>query len=262
MSPRMGGYVPTDHASRHQDGGRDELDLTGLSGAISDHGELGGLTDDDHTQYLKEKASGGTAAETPAHTHQAAATCGQLDHGAALTGLTDDDHTQYMKGSTGGRTITIVHKTADQTVTNSATLADDDELKFAVGANEVWELTLGLRLNAHSTPDLKFAFTVPSGATIIYTEIYRISPDDENDATTAVTVAGSNNDARVLLSLLYTGGASAGDVQLQWAQNVSDANETKVLTNSFIIAHRLVQRSKLNTPETHQNEHLGALNVI
>lgn len=73
-------------------------DTTGLSvdPAAVDHGLLSGLGDDDHTQYLKEKASGGTAAEVPTHAHTGAAEAGQLDHGAALTGLGDDDHTQYI----------------------------------------------------------------------------------------------------------------------------------------------------------------------
>ena len=66
-----------------------------VDGAI-DHGNLPGLTDDDHTQYLKEKASGGTAGESPLHAHTSGAQAGQLDHGLALTGLTDDDHTQYL----------------------------------------------------------------------------------------------------------------------------------------------------------------------
>lgn len=30
--PRMGGHTPTDHASRHQDGGRDEINIADLSG--------------------------------------------------------------------------------------------------------------------------------------------------------------------------------------------------------------------------------------
>lgn len=59
-----------------------------------DHGVLAGLADDDHAQYLKEKASGGTAAETPTHTHADAANAGTIDHGV-LTGLADDDHPQY-----------------------------------------------------------------------------------------------------------------------------------------------------------------------
>lgn len=62
------------------------------------HGNLSGLTTgDDHTQYLKEKASGGVAAEVPTHTHADAANAGTVAH-SALTGLTTgDDHTQYCK---------------------------------------------------------------------------------------------------------------------------------------------------------------------
>jgi len=92
-----------------------------------DHGDLDGLTDDDHTQYLKEKASGGTAAETPTHTHQDANNCGQLDHGLALTGLTDDDHTQYFNSTR--------HDADDHDVTlasivcnNNEVICDDNEV--------------------------------------------------------------------------------------------------------------------------------------
>jgi len=81
-----GGLVPHTHQN---DGEGGQLDHGAAAVAAS-------LLDDDHTQYLKEKASGGTAAETPEHAHQAAASCGQLDHGAALTGLGDDDHTIYL----------------------------------------------------------------------------------------------------------------------------------------------------------------------
>lgn len=53
-----------------------------------DHGlHLAGLADDDHTQYLKEKASGGTAAEVPEHNHDAAASGGVLNHRRLLYAL-------------------------------------------------------------------------------------------------------------------------------------------------------------------------------
>ncbi len=59
-----------------------------------DHGGLGGLSDDDHGQYLKDKLGGGVPAEVPTHSHADAASAGQVDHGDGL-GLADDDHTQY-----------------------------------------------------------------------------------------------------------------------------------------------------------------------
>jgi len=86
---------PDAHHVRHETAGQDQVD----------HGGLAGLADDDHVQYLKEEASGGLASEVPDHTHQAAATCGKLDHGLALDGLGDDDHPQYILGTKIGVTV-------------------------------------------------------------------------------------------------------------------------------------------------------------
>ena len=100
------------------------MGLKSPSSSDFDHGGLGGLADDDHTQYVlhtevddtpvngattdpissnwafdHEAAADphtGYRLESADHTHQSAGLqAGQLDHGAALTGLTDDDHTQY-----------------------------------------------------------------------------------------------------------------------------------------------------------------------
>lgn len=50
---------------------------TGAQAGQLDHGAaLTGLTDDDHTQYLKEEASGGAASEVPDHTHASGAQAG------------------------------------------------------------------------------------------------------------------------------------------------------------------------------------------
>lgn len=65
-----------------------------------DHGgDIAGLLDDDHTQYLKEKASGGVAAEVPTHNHSSAAEAGTVDHGTATTAasLLDNDHPLYQR---------------------------------------------------------------------------------------------------------------------------------------------------------------------
>ena len=73
---------------------RNELeDYVGDAGDLVDHGELQGLTDDDHTQYLKEKASGGLASEVPTHTHADAANAGTVDH-TDLTTIGTNTHAQ------------------------------------------------------------------------------------------------------------------------------------------------------------------------
>jgi hypothetical protein len=52
--------------------------------ALLDHGALPGLTDDDHTQYLKERASGGLESEVPGHDHTATAKAGVLTRTRSL----------------------------------------------------------------------------------------------------------------------------------------------------------------------------------
>lgn len=83
------------------DSGQAGAGIEGVVDGAVDHGEIAGLADDDHTQYLKEKASGGLASEIPLHDHSSGAQAGTVDHGA-LTGLADDDHTQYQLRSEEG----------------------------------------------------------------------------------------------------------------------------------------------------------------
>ena len=94
--------------------GVDRTDAAGGTGTgiVIDHGSLGGLSDDDHSQYLLASSATSRAAfaanwtdltdggGTTLHTHS-------LDHGSALTGLADDDHTQYalLAGRSGGQTL-------------------------------------------------------------------------------------------------------------------------------------------------------------
>jgi len=212
------------------------------------------------------------------HTHQSAgAEGGQLDHGLALTGLGDDDHTQYVlrnilttrgdlfrRGASAIERLalgsngqylksdgtdavwatpsmpTVVLKTADETVNNSNTLQNDDHLLFAVAANEVWEFLLLIRVLSNSDADFRYAFTIPTGASLKrYTDFGGSALRSELDGTTNQWLDGGGEDKQVLIRYVYIGGANAGNVQLQWAQGTATAFDTKVLTNSYILAHQL-----------------------
>jgi len=85
-------------------------DLRGLAPAVSpgsgspvsDHGGLAGLGDDDHTQYLLDKASGGAASEVPVHDHSAAGEAGTIAHSVTTGQGTDDHHAEaHTVASTG-----------------------------------------------------------------------------------------------------------------------------------------------------------------
>jgi hypothetical protein len=92
---------------------KDEFESFASGGGL-DHGEMGGLADDDHTQYTRHNLS--TAAsdflvgsgsntfvkKTLAETGAILET--DIDHGS-IQGLSDDDHTQYFLAN-GSRSIT------------------------------------------------------------------------------------------------------------------------------------------------------------
>ena len=72
-------------------------DGPGLEELVAQHDQLQGLADDDHAQYLKEKASGGLASEVPEHDHTTAAQAG------VVTGLghtiQDDNSNMTARGN-------------------------------------------------------------------------------------------------------------------------------------------------------------------
>jgi len=59
----------------------------------------------------------------------------------------------------------VIVKSADQTVTNNATLQDDTELQFSVTANEVWHVELRLGMSGNNTTgDGKVGLTAAAGS--------------------------------------------------------------------------------------------------
>ena len=192
---------------------------------------------------------------------------GVTDHGA-LTGLADDDHPQYaaiaqnetVSGTwTFSNPITIgsqlfrpvfVRKTANQSKTSDTTLANDADLKIALGTNQTWEVRGVLFVDSASdTPDVKFAFTIPAGASMrigfqgLLTTAVATSTGDtkynvRTDSTSASFGIGSNPTFVTFAGTVRTAG-TAGDFQLQWAQNTSDAAATTLNEDSNIAATRV-----------------------
>jgi len=137
--------------------------------------------------------------------------------------------------------LKMVRKAADQIVNNSEVLVNDTHLFFAVGANEIWQFDIVLFcLSASVTPDIDYLFDVPAGAAIRrWTFWSMVGVDQWFDATVSATIAVVDNDRVCMFRCLYTGAAAAGDVQFKWAQHTATAEDTKILLNSHIIAHRL-----------------------
>ncbi|MBI2639308.1 MAG: LamG domain-containing protein [Candidatus Sungbacteria bacterium] len=139
-------------------------------------------------------------------------------------------------------------KSSDESVTSSTTLQNDDELKLTLAANQTYTVdAVVFASSASSNPDLKIAFTVPSGATMTLGYI-AASPNNLttqgellNSSGTASQVIPLRANAPVVIHVKGTVvvGSTAGDVTLQWAQFTSNSTATTVKAGSYIRADQL-----------------------
>ncbi|KKL86187.1 hypothetical protein LCGC14_1947250 [marine sediment metagenome] len=124
-----------------------------------------------------------------------------------------------------------VIKTAAEGVVNN-TLQDDNELFFAIGANENWVVEFFIHWQAHTSGDIKFTIAAPSGAAGNFALAAIAGTSNDNPVyygnnsfggTIAiqadVTAAGRGTH----LFAYVANGSTAGNVQLQWAQNTTFA---------------------------------------
>lgn len=132
-------------------------------------------------------------------------------------------------------------KTVDETVNNSAVLQDDDELFVALAASTTYRIALDLVWNSGTTPDFKYDWTVPSGATGLY------------------TVTATSGAALFLGSLAFASGGNldgsgsdlfsrfegelvttnAGTLRLRWAQVAATVSNTVVRAGSLLVATKV-----------------------
>jgi hypothetical protein len=161
-------------------------------------------------------------------------------------GATGATGPQGLTGPQGpaGSGNTLVRKTANESVANSNAMQDDDELFFAIGADEVWEFEAWIFCtSASNSPDIEYTFTAPSG-TINWVS----STEPLNSATVTsnvpVTASGSTRSLPILAGTTYlirvrgfvANGTTAGNVRFRWTQDSSNGTATQVLLNSFIKA--------------------------
>jgi hypothetical protein len=149
----------------------------------------------------------------------------------------------------------LARKSADQTVNNSTTLVDDTHLLFSVAANEVWLIHAYLLIDSASTvADIKFHWTVPASATMVWGPTGGAEPSftqwDAVLTSTSADVLGTESGTQNFgtnsvptQGLLFAGVAAiagtAGTVRLQWAQVTATVANTTLKTNSTLIGARL-----------------------
>ena len=160
---------------------------------------------------------------------------------AALT--VSQDATTDSSGflATKKRVISIVKQTTE-TIQSSETLQDDDELVFAGIASKTYYIVMAMIINSGTTPDFKFAFSVPTGATIIRADtdntiLFRqtIGYDFATDSTVAKFLQTGGNVGQWGWTFMVEMDTTAGDIQYQWAQNTSTASDTSVLRGATMM---------------------------
>lgn len=155
---------------------------------------------------------------------------------------------------TAGQTI-LVQKTADETVTSSVTLQNDDELKFSAVASAIYVVDAWIfayqGASSATAIDINGDWSVPSGATgWKWCSGPALTMTNREAASMVTSLHGfgtdrnyglddSNNGVRIHEHLLINMSTTAGTVQYRWAQNTSSSSGTTVGAQSHLIIQRL-----------------------
>jgi len=132
--------------------------------------------------------------------------------------------------------------TADLTKNASTAFSDVTGVSFTVGASETWAWLCLVHGISSVAAQFKFTFTGPAAPTAVRFGL--VSQTGVAAATSqaafgsAVNCAGTTVDIGLHLFGLLRNGANAGTVQMQFAQQNSDATNSKVYAESSVIAVR------------------------
>lgn len=143
----------------------------------------------------------------------------------------------------------IVIKTADESVTSSITVQDDNHLTMTLNANENYWLDGLLIVDGALAGDFRLQFVVPSGTvrwlsdagdSAITATLMEIDRNWKAGSLTTImgTVASGTSTVVPVMGIIRTA-ASGGTFKLQWAQGTSSATATRVFTDSFLRVTRM-----------------------
>jgi len=140
-------------------------------------------------------------------------------------------------------------KTANQSQASNTTLANDNDLLFAIAANEEWTAIFEIAAGAVlSTTGFKVAITAPSGSTLEVDAFFLTDAATGGQFSGSTTTSGANVLANtppagangvIHLFCWVLNGATPGNVALQWAQNASSVTNLTFRKGSFMQASRI-----------------------
>ena len=166
---------------------------------------------------------------------------------------------QILRVNSGGSDLefasvvapSLAVKAADETVTSSTSLQNDDALVVALGASTDYAILMYLELTTNTAADFKYTFTTPSSPTRVGNGMFLYGadgrPQTKHDGSygdphlTALTstetfeVATTAATGMAYFSSIRNG-SNAGNLQFQWAQNTSNGSGTTVSAGSWLCA--------------------------
>lgn len=157
------------------------------------------------------------------------------DKRVVIRKVTSDYHGDLTGTPTGH--AKYVRKTADESVTSSTVLQNDDALQFAVDANSKYAILVFLAFEAATLGDFKTGFSFPGDAAA--REMMMLGPSSaiataEGDGVWGygggrIFGGAGAGSALCALGYFFLETVSSGTFALQWAQGTSSGTATKVL---------------------------------
>lgn len=142
----------------------------------------------------------------------------------------------------------FAQKSSALAITGSTTLVNDPHLVLPVAANGIYILDMFLWFDgaAAAAGDLKISFTAPA-STIWNLQIlgYSSTADQEplsfqpGSTPFQLATTGTSNPRGATIKGLINTSVTSGNIQWQFAQNVSNATATTVHTNSYMTLQRV-----------------------
>ena len=144
----------------------------------------------------------------------------------------------------------FAYKTANESVTSSAALQNDDHLVLPVAANAVYQVQAYLRYEGATAGDLSCDFTLPASAALqlgvfglhttatTTTDVHVITAYN-GTGLMAFGALGAGTDCSAFFNGTFTTAGTAGNLQFRWAQSVSSGTATIMKQYSYLKAVRV-----------------------
>lgn len=158
----------------------------------------------------------------------------ELPGNAAGTVVSDGIYAEY-----GWNTVP---KTAIETRSASAALANDGALQFAMVANTTYDIRMRVYYDTAAAPGLKYALSGPASPTLVRLARKHISAAaltalvvaSEVAYTASTSLPGGTTGGYIEFDATVANGANAGTFAFQWAQDTSNASNTSVNAGSYL----------------------------